>query len=204
MRHYFAYTNYLARNSYETAVISEHLAMHAGKDNAGLAQEAAYMAVGAYVQAFNENEKAGRVADQEIDIARMERMAKLLTTKWPNSDRAMDARLQMGNVYATFKKYDQAASWLQQVPESSGKYIDAQQQLAKAQAEIKVVQANAEAAAITARGNAEASAIKARGEALRQSPELVALTAAEKWNGVLPTTMVPGGAVPFVAVPTNR
>lgn len=74
----------------------------------------------------------------------------------------------------------------------------------KAQAEIKVVQANAEAAAITARGNAEASAIKARGEALRQSPELVALTAAEKWNGVLPTTMVPGGAVPFVAVPTNR
>ena len=74
----------------------------------------------------------------------------------------------------------------------------------KAQAEIKVVQANAEAAAITARGNAEASAIKARGEALRQSPELVSLTAAEKWNGVLPTTMVPGGAVPFVAVPTNR
>lgn len=131
MRHYFAYTNYLARNSYETAVISEHLAMHAGKDNAGLAQEAAYMAVGAYVQAFNENEKAGRVADQEIDIARMERMAKLLTTKWPNSDRAMDARLQMGNVYATFKKYDQAASWLQQVPESSGKYIDAQQRAAQ-------------------------------------------------------------------------
>lgn len=131
MRHYLAYMHYLSRNSYETAVISEHLATHAGKDNVGLAQEAAYMAVGAYVQAFNENERNGRVADQEIDIARMERMAKFLTSKWPSSDRAMDARLQMGNVYATFKKYDQAAAWLQQVPESSGKYIDAQQRAAQ-------------------------------------------------------------------------
>lgn len=28
--------------------------------------------------------------------------------------------------------------------------------------------------------------------------QLVELTAAEKWNGVLPTTMLPNGSVPFV------
>mgnify|MGYP000016361049 CR=1 FL=1 len=30
--------------------------------------------------------------------------------------------------------------------------------------------------------------------------QLVGLTAAEKWNGQLPTTMVPGSAVPFIGV----
>ena len=50
----------------------------------------------------------------------------------------------------------------------------------------------------------QAQAIKARAEALQSNPNLVALTAVEKWNGILPTTMVPGSAVPFVNVPTNR
>ncbi len=73
----------------------------------------------------------------------------------------------------------------------------------RVQAEIVVIQAAAEADAIRARGQAEADAINARGEALGNNPELVSLIAAEKWNGVLPTTMLPGSTVPFVAVP-NR
>ncbi len=71
---------------------------------------------------------------------------------------------------------------------------------AKAAADAKVAQAQADAQATRLRGEAEADAIKARGDALRNNPDLVALTAAEKWNGTLPTTMVPGAAVPFVAV----
>jgi len=47
---------------------------------------------------------------------------------------------------------------------------------------------------------AEADAIRAKGAALRDNPTLIALTSAERWNGILPTTMVPGGAVPFVNV----
>ncbi|MEY4880447.1 MAG: hypothetical protein RJB62_1916, partial [Pseudomonadota bacterium] len=73
----------------------------------------------------------------------------------------------------------------------------------RVQAEIVVIQATAEADAIRARGEAEADVINARGEALSDNPELVSLIAAEKWNGVLPTTMLPGSTVPFVAVP-NR
>jgi hypothetical protein len=49
-------------------------------------------------------------------------------------------------------------------------------------------------------GNAEAEAINARGRALRDNPTLIELVSAERWNGVLPTTMVPGAAVPFVNV----
>lgn len=81
----------------------------------------------------------------------------------------------------------------------------------KVQAEITVTQANAranaaraqaqaDADAIRLRGEAEASAIRARGAALGDNPGLVSLVQAERWNGVLPTTMVPGGAVPMISV----
>jgi regulator of protease activity HflC (stomatin/prohibitin superfamily) len=71
---------------------------------------------------------------------------------------------------------------------------------ARAQADAVKARAEAEAEAIRLRGDAEAGAIRARGDALRANADLVALTAAEKWNGQLPTTMVPGGALPFVQV----
>lgn len=81
----------------------------------------------------------------------------------------------------------------------------------KVQAEITVTQANARASAIRAEaeaqaeatrlaGQAEADAIRAKGAALRDNPELINLTSAERWNGELPTTMVPGAAVPFIGV----
>jgi len=71
---------------------------------------------------------------------------------------------------------------------------------AQADADARVAQATAEATAITLTGNAEAEAINARGRALRDNPTLIQLVSAERWNGVLPTTMVPGAAVPFVNV----
>ena len=71
---------------------------------------------------------------------------------------------------------------------------------AQADADARVAQAKAEAEAITLKGNAEAGAINARGQALRDNPTLIDLVSAERWNGVLPTTMVPGSAVPFVNV----
>ena len=78
--------------------------------------------------------------------------------------------------------------------------VDAQQRVAQAQAdaEARRLAADAEAYQIKARGDAEAAAIRARAEALMANADLVALITAEKWNGQLPTTMVPGGALPFL------
>jgi len=81
----------------------------------------------------------------------------------------------------------------------------------KVQAQITVTQANARADATRAEaeanaaatrlaGNAEADAIRAKGAALQDNPTLINLTAAEKWNGQLPSTMVPGSALPFIGV----
>lgn len=61
-------------------------------------------------------------------------------------------------------------------------------------------EAQASADAVRLAGNAEADAIRAKGAALRDNPTLISLTAAEKWNGQLPGTMVPGAALPFIGV----
>ncbi len=71
---------------------------------------------------------------------------------------------------------------------------------AQADADAKLAHAAAEAKAVELRGQAEASAIQAKGSALRDNPALVQLIQAEKWDGKLPATMVPGGATPFISV----
>jgi regulator of protease activity HflC (stomatin/prohibitin superfamily) len=69
---------------------------------------------------------------------------------------------------------------------------------AKAEAESNLAKAEAAAKATRIRGDAEASAIRARSDALRDSPRLVELTIAEKWDGKLPSTMLPNGTVPML------
>lgn len=84
--------------------------------------------------------------------------------------------------------------------------IDAEKLVVDADARAKAVLAAAEAEAkrIQLAGDAEALAIKAKGAALRDNPELVKLIATERWNGVLPTTQVPGSAVPFIELPQTQ
>lgn len=75
-------------------------------------------------------------------------------------------------------------------------------QVASAQAAATALKLDGEAKAtnIKLQGEAEAKAIKAKSDALAQSPNLVELTKAEKWNGALPQTFVPGSAVPFLTI----
>lgn len=73
--------------------------------------------------------------------------------------------------------------------------------IADANAVREAAQAAAEATRLA--GDAEAHAIREKGAALRDNPSLVTLIAAERWTGHLPTTMVPGSAVPFVNIPLN-
>lgn len=80
-------------------------------------------------------------------------------------------------------------------------------QTAKAEAAKEVERATGEANAKILVATAEAKAIDLRGEALRNNPALVELVKAEamkdavqKWDGQLPTTMPPNGAVPFLNI----
>jgi regulator of protease activity HflC (stomatin/prohibitin superfamily) len=69
---------------------------------------------------------------------------------------------------------------------------------ARGRADSALAEARASADATRLKGDAEAAAIKAKAEALAQNQNLVELTRAEKWNGVLPTTMIPNSTVPFL------
>jgi len=68
------------------------------------------------------------------------------------------------------------------------------------EADMMVIDAEAKAKAVRLAGDAEADAIKAKADAIASNARLVEYTAAQRWNGELPTTMVPGGALPFVKI----
>lgn len=75
---------------------------------------------------------------------------------------------------------------------------------AQAEADAQLARATAEAEATRIRGEAEADAIEAKGAALRDNPSLIDLVQAERWNGALPTTMIPGSTVPFMNVGSSQ
>lgn len=84
--------------------------------------------------------------------------------------------------------------------------ITAEIAVTKAQGEANSARAIAQgqADAKVAIGEAEAKAIKARADALASNGNLVALTQAERWDGHLPETMIPGGSVPFLNIKSTE
>lgn len=81
--------------------------------------------------------------------------------------------------------------------------VEAQKRVVQAQAQAQQIRerAQADADAIRLRGEAEGRAIAAKARAFIDNPGYANLIAVERWNGVLPQTMLPGSALPFVPVP---
>ena len=71
---------------------------------------------------------------------------------------------------------------------------------AQAEADSQLARARASADATKLQGDAEAYAIKVKSEALNANPNLIDLTKAERWDGKLPTSLVPGSAIPFINI----
>jgi regulator of protease activity HflC (stomatin/prohibitin superfamily) len=71
---------------------------------------------------------------------------------------------------------------------------------AKGRADSVKAEADASAYRTKVEGQATADAIKLRATALADNPLLVELTKAEKWDGQLPTSMIPGSTVPFLNI----
>jgi len=68
------------------------------------------------------------------------------------------------------------------------------------EAKQRVAEANGNAEARITNAKAEAESIKIQAEAIQSQggADYVKLKAIEKWNGTVPTTMVPGSTVPFI------
>lgn len=74
--------------------------------------------------------------------------------------------------------------------------VTAEQNALAAKNKLEQVKFEAQQQIETAKAQAESIRIQA--QALAQNQELVKLKAVEKWNGVLPTTMLPNGSLPFI------
>jgi modulator of FtsH protease HflC len=88
--------------------------------------------------------------------------------------------------------------------ENETRKVEAEAKQTKIKAEAasyaKKQDVDAEAYSIHENAKAEAFAIKEKGDALAKNPNIVKQTLAEKWDGKLPETMVPGSALPFIDV----
>lgn len=70
---------------------------------------------------------------------------------------------------------------------------------AQGAADAKLMQARASAEAIRLQGEAEAAVIDAKAKAMSQAgSNYVELIQAEKWNGILPQTMIPNQSIPVI------
>jgi len=76
--------------------------------------------------------------------------------------------------------------------------VTAEQEALAAKNKLEQVKYESEQTIVAAEGVAEAQRIKAAALQSQGGEALVRLTLAEKWNGVLPTTMIPGAGVPFL------
>lgn len=120
----YAYVCYVMRKHYEAAILGEYVAKSASKDDSSTGLDAAFLSLVAYIQAFNEAK--GTNEEKEPDMRFIINAANLLVNKWPESDRANDARMQLGEIYGKLKKPVQAAEWYNKVPATDPKFPYAQ------------------------------------------------------------------------------
>lgn len=123
-RYMYAYVNFLMRRNYEAAILGEYVAKTADKEDVTTGLDAAYLSMAAYVQAFNDAK--GSTEDKNADLTFIIKACNLLSDRWPDSDRANDARMTLGRIYSQLKRPVDAATWYGKVPESDAKYSEAQ------------------------------------------------------------------------------
>ena len=119
-----AYVNYWQNKNYEAAVLAQYVARTADKNNGTVGLDAAFMAMAAFVKAYNDNKAP---LDQKAeDIRMIIRACNMITDRWPASDTANDARMTLGKIYSDAKQPEKAAEWFGKVPESDPRFAEAQ------------------------------------------------------------------------------
>jgi regulator of protease activity HflC (stomatin/prohibitin superfamily) len=84
--------------------------------------------------------------------------------------------------------------------ESIEKKVTAEQDALAAQNKLEQVKFEAQQKIEKAKADAESIRIQAQAINSQGGADYVALQAIDKWNGILPTQMIPGGTVPFINV----
>jgi len=122
LRYYLAFVYYTLNRNYEAGVLAEFIARNFRDEDPQMALDAAHLAMAAYQQAYNAAPEGRREADLQFRI----RVCRLIAESWPNSDRAHEARLSLGDLFGKLKRPAESARWYALVPQSSTRYGSAQ------------------------------------------------------------------------------
>ncbi len=111
-----------SNRSYDAAVVADFVARKSLVSQPEMALDAAYLAQAAYIRAYYGESEQNRAAE----IKRIIEVCNFITTNWPASDKANDARMDLAQVYIETQQPAEAAKWLLQVPESAPQFLAAQ------------------------------------------------------------------------------
>ena len=121
-RYKLAYIFYLQRKSYDAAVVGKYLAIRLKKTDPTVALDAAYLGMAGFSQAYNDAPKQYKEKNLQMILD----VSQFIATNWPNSDRATDARLEMGRILRRSEKPLEAAKWYAEIPTTAPQYATAQ------------------------------------------------------------------------------
>jgi hypothetical protein len=117
-----AYGYYLQERYLEAGVVADYVARKHTQQFPEVAVESAYVALAAFDREYQQAPAAAREFEKQqvFDIARF------VIDTWPESDRAVDARMAVARLFRLNDEPDQAAEWYAQVPATSRQYAEAQ------------------------------------------------------------------------------
>ena len=109
-------------HSLDAAIVAEFTARKLLATQPDNALDAAFLAQAAYIQAYASEKPEQR----DAEIKRVIAVCNFITENWPASDKANDARMDLGKVYTETHQAAEAAKWYLQVPETAPQYLEAQ------------------------------------------------------------------------------
>lgn len=106
----------------DAAVVAEHQMLKFGEEYPEIGREAGFIAMASFDTAYTEADPNDRVFEAEM----VRRSAEQIATRWPNSDRANDARNAVAKIYFNDNNLLKAAEWWEKIPEGTSQYNSSQ------------------------------------------------------------------------------
>ena len=123
-----SYGYLLQKRFLDAAVIADHQMSKFGEEYSEMGREAGFIAMSAFDYAYSEADEN----DRDFERRMVQASAQRLVERWPESDRANDARNVVARLYWQNDELVQAAQWWDKIPQGTSQYMNAQISAGKA------------------------------------------------------------------------
>jgi len=117
-RYYLAFAQYELGNGYEAGILGEYVARRLKVLDPPLALEAAFLSFAAWQQSYF----AASEGRRDTELRMLTRAAENLAAGWPDSERAAEALITVGQIHDRMKQPLTAARYYEQVGETSDQF----------------------------------------------------------------------------------